>query len=119
MRLEWMLRVLRNSHTHERKELQKICFGAPRCLPTNEWPEVDFTGHGACYHLFAREDLQREQSCEVVLSLDVWQLPSPGLCSKMATEMSTSQSQINFTDVFQLRMLEQRADPKSPGQARD
>lgn len=49
-------------------------------------------GHGARYHLFAWEDFQRGHSCEAVLSLDVWQLPSPGLCSKMATKMSTSQS---------------------------
>ena len=74
---EQTLRVLRNSHMHERKELH-ICLLAPRCLPTNEWPEVDFTGHGACYHLSAWEDRQRGHSCEVVVSLLSWAVLKSG-----------------------------------------
>lgn len=45
---------------------------APRCLPSNEWPAIDFLEHSICCQLFIHEDLQRGHSCEVVVSLDVW-----------------------------------------------
>lgn len=59
---------------YKRKELHIFLLfsqKAPRCLPSNEWPAIDFREHRTCRQLFIHEELQGGHSCEVVVSLDV------------------------------------------------